>query len=311
MYLNLSHLDLFRDVARSGNISLTAQERFITQPALSKVIVKLEDELGVKLFDRSSKSIILNSYGEIVLQHADRIFAELGDLEKRLGEMKSGSGGTLFIGSSFPTREPGSIVNELEKFMTANRNVSLHLLQMSPEALDAALLNRMVDLALCPEAPAREELEWIHLFTEEMGIIMAEGHPLAKKERISLSSLRDEYFLCTDSNSDNLHLTQRFCRTAGFEPHIRIRCDLPMFLGRFVGLGYGVSLIAAPQYRHQSHPVNDWEERVVFRPLAEEYCVRRCGVANLKKHYMPQVAYNFKKQLLEHFAANNGKSDIL
>jgi len=89
--MNLLHLQYFYEVAKSGNISLAAKRLRVSQPAVSKMVKNLEESLGVKLFERNRKGIILTSAGKIAIESAIQIFSQAQNLETRLTE----TGGTL------------------------------------------------------------------------------------------------------------------------------------------------------------------------------------------------------------------------
>ena len=97
--MELNQLKCFLEVARLEHITQAADQLHITQPALSKVIARLEDDLGVKLFDREGKNIRLNEYGRVAQNYAQRIMYTIGDMEAELAEMSAGQAGNLRIGS--------------------------------------------------------------------------------------------------------------------------------------------------------------------------------------------------------------------
>ena len=87
--MELNQLKCFLEVARLEHITQAAEQLHITQPALSKVIARLEDDLGVKLFDREGKNIRLNEYGRVALRYAQRIMYTIGDLQAELEELSA------------------------------------------------------------------------------------------------------------------------------------------------------------------------------------------------------------------------------
>lgn len=91
--MELNQLKCFLEVARLEHITQAADQLHITQPALSKVIARLEDDLGVKLFDREGKNIRLNEYGRVAQNYAQRIMYTIGDMEAELAEMVRRTGG--------------------------------------------------------------------------------------------------------------------------------------------------------------------------------------------------------------------------
>ena len=100
MEQNLSQYKIFYEVAKAGNISKAAKELYISQPAISKAIGKLEDSLGLSLFTRSSRGVQLTSEGEILFEHAREAFEALERGEQELRRIQEFDIGHLRIGVS-------------------------------------------------------------------------------------------------------------------------------------------------------------------------------------------------------------------
>ena len=147
--MELHQLNCFLEVAKLEHITQAAEQLHITQPALSKVIARLEEDLGVKLFDREGKNIRLNEYGTVVMNYARRVFNSLGDMQAELEEMSAGAAGMLRIGSSFPAGEPNWILECIRTFALRRPDVSIRLRQYSAAGLRSALEEREIELP-CP-----------------------------------------------------------------------------------------------------------------------------------------------------------------
>ena len=97
---NLSQYKIFYEVARTGNISRAARELYISQPAISKAISKLEDSLGLSLFSRSSRGVQLTPEGQVLFEHAAEAFDALNRGEQELKRIQEFDIGHLRIGVS-------------------------------------------------------------------------------------------------------------------------------------------------------------------------------------------------------------------
>ena len=303
--MELHQLNCFLEVAKLEHITQAAEQLHITQPALSKVIARLEEDLGVKLFDREGKNIRLNEYGTVVMNYARRVFNSLGDMQAELEEMSAGAAGMLRIGSSFPAGEPNWILECIRTFALRRPDVSIRLRQYSAAGLRSALEEREIELALSTTPLAGSGIVWRELFVEKMGIILSVHHPLAARQELSMIDLCHERFYCNNTNSDVQELTDVFCERAGFHPNIHFECEFPSFIGEAISLGHGVSIISERGYlRSMQRPDRrPWEENITFRPLKEEYCRRLCGVAYLEDRYLPQAVREFYRSLLAHFSS--------
>jgi LysR family transcriptional activator of glutamate synthase operon len=299
--MDLLQLEYFREAALREHITQASNALHITQPTLSKVIARLEDELGCRLFSREGKNVQLTQEGKILLYYTNGIFDQLDQLRSELADVKEGNAGHLSIGSCFPPREPPKVWDLTTSFMWDHPDISISIIQLQPDGLRQALLCHEIDLAMTTVPIAGKGIEWIPLYDEPVGVIIARDHPLAQQEVISLSDLHDFTFMCNDTNSDEANLTRTCCIMAGYEPRIIYAACVPALIGRAVSRGKAVSFISKAAEENQEHRGEDWEDNVVFRPLAESYCVRRYGIAvqsgvyhsNALVHYLTTILSSF------------------
>ena len=285
--MNLLYLSYFLEIAKKEHLTRAAEELHITQPALSRALASLEQELGVKLFERDRKRLRLNENGEILRVSAERIFAELEELDQRLSDTKDLVGGKLSIGSSFPDRDPDIIKQGVLEFMQAYPDVAIEYLQIPPLQLIRALDERRIDVAISSMPIESDDISWNEVFQEKLGVLMAADHPLAKEKELHVAQLRNERFFCNNANTDTRDLTVEFCHRAGFEPEIFFEGVFPQLIGKVVSEGGGVSFLVKNRYdEDQAASVSfPWARNLVFRPVVEEYCRRCCGIAYVKQYY--------------------------
>ncbi len=289
--MELSQLRAFLAAAQYENMTRAAESLHVTQPALSRTIARLEQELGVQLFDRAGRSVQLNEFGRAAREHAEAALAELGAMERHLQDLSGGLGGTIRVASSFPTREPDFLYEAVRDFAFRYPDVRLRVRQMEPQQIGPALLAREVDLALTGPSVQSEEIAWQRLCTEPMGIILSRGHPLAALGELSVAQLRGQRFYCNNSNSDSYDLTRYFCAQAGFEPDVCYEGDFPQFIGEAISRGLGVSFIAPGRFAGGAEQA--WETDIVFRPLTDAFCVRESGIAAARGCYRTKAVRAF------------------
>ncbi len=299
--MELNQLRAFLEAARHEHMTRAAEAMHVTQPAMSRMIARLEEELGVRLFDREGRAIRLNEHGRAVLEHTERIFGELDAMRRHLDDLGSSVSGLVRVASSFPNREPDWLYDAIRGFLFAHPQVSFRIRQMSPQEIARALEERRVDLALTVPSVQSAQIVWTHLFSEKMGVLLPRSNPLCDRSALHVADLRGERFLCNNSNSDVYDLTRSFCAQAGFEPDIYYEGDSPQLIGEAISRGLGVSFIA------QSHvPAGaagqSWEQEIVFRPIADEFCCRVCGVAAARGQYETRAVRLFYQWLCEQAA---------
>lgn len=297
--MELYQLQCFQTAAKTQHMTQAAELLHITQPALSKNISRLEEDLGVRLFDREGKTIRLNECGLVVQRYAEQLLNGIGDMRAELAEMAAGEAGRIRIGSCFPSQEPNWLLGLIRAFALERPDVSFSLMQYSSRSLATALENRVIDIAISSVPIRSPVITWEELFVENMGIILSANHPLAAKEVISMADLQAERFYCNNANSDVLDLTHYFCAQAGFVPNIHFEGEFPSFIGEAVSRGHGISVISRRGYlRSSSNPdPAPWEANITYRPLKESYCQRVCGLAYLTSRSLSYTMKAFFQSL--------------
>lgn len=300
--MNLLYLSYFLEIAKKEHLTKAAEELHITQPALSRTLASLEQELGVKLFERDKKKLRLNENGRILQRSAERIFAELNDLRQQLTDAKDIVSGRLCIGSSFPEREPDIVQQCILEFMQKYPDVAINYMQTSPQQLLRALDERQIDVAITTLPIHSSDIEWHEVFTEKLGVLMSRDHPLAQERELHVAQLRNERFFCNNANSDNRDLTIEFCHKAGFEPEIFFQGFFPQLIGKAVSEGKGVSFLIKTRYDYDQATSfrYSWSQNLVFKPIAEDYCRRSCGIAYVKQNYHSKAMRLFRDFFLEY-----------
>lgn len=190
--MELLQLKYFKTVAEIGKIAEAAQALFVTAPALSTSISRLEKELGVKLFDRTNNRITLNRQGRILLRTVNQIFSQLdcAKAELRQSVLRQGPHLSLASVSSTP------LVDMVAAFSKAYPDFTLEWTSIHRAALANSGLSTQYDFLLAAESDVPEfffdELESQVLFRDEPVVMLHPDHPLAGHETISLSMLQKE-----------------------------------------------------------------------------------------------------------------------
>ncbi len=302
--MELYQLRCFCEAAVAQNFTKAAQKLHVSQPALSKTISRLEEDLGVSLFDRRSKSVILNEYGQAVLAKAEDVFASMEDMRLSVEDIRKGSVGLIKIGSTLPSSENSWLLTCIRDFLLANPKVQIIQRQMSPEALRRAVLESEVEIALGGEFLMDPELDWTELFTRRLGLLVSESSPFADRDGVSVAELAGETFLCNTSNADMEDLTRAVCGRAGFEPHIAVSANYSNLIGELVSLGRGMSFVPEQVYQeNNAAPYYAWEKGIRMVPLREAYCVQRGIAAVSRGRYVPNAARLLYRKLVARASA--------
>ena len=241
--MELLQLKYFQTVAQLQNITAAAKLLYISQPSLSRAISRLEADLGVPLFDRKGKQIILNSYGKVFLRHVNTGLRELENGRQALINLSNTFQGTVNVGT-MAARFLSSI---LYQYLQEQPQVKFHLVRFSKGSeAQEQLLSREVDLAFTCAPILHPEVHCWHLTTEEIFLAVSPAPPLASRSSISLSEAAGEEFLSlpVDNVFDITNLFETFFIQAGFLPKIRFECPTVDVIANMVSANLGCALFS-------------------------------------------------------------------
>ena len=254
--MELRQLKYFVAVAEELNFSRAAGRMYLSQPALSQQIHKLEQELGVWLFDRTRNRIELTEAGKTLLDGARRVLSQVEQTTRATRE--AGGADRSHLGVGFPEYANHTFVADiLQAFQTRYPYVDLEehemfTLQQTLQQIDG-LKEGSLDAGFLLAPVDDEELDSEHVLDIELVAAVPENHPLAASdEEVSLGDLADERIIL---------FSRRFhpycydyvvgcCREAGFEPDVVQRKEPQLYSGattyRMVASGVGVGIVARP-----------------------------------------------------------------
>jgi LysR family transcriptional activator of glutamate synthase operon len=240
--LELRHLRYFEAVARHSHVTRAAAELHIAQPALSKQISQLEQELGVALFDRVGRNVRLTEAGEALLPHARAVMAQVeagrAEMAERIGLRR----GRAAVGAP-PTVGMQLLPPVLAGFNKHYPGIELRLYEAGVQTLLDLLESGLTDVAVVTLPVEDEQLTVVPLFTEELVLAVWKGHPLAGRGEVAIGDLRDEQWVLSPENYELREATLSACATAGFTPKVVLDGGETDSVVRFVGAGIGVALV--------------------------------------------------------------------
>jgi LysR family transcriptional regulator, hydrogen peroxide-inducible genes activator len=240
--MEMHQLRYFAAVARTGNFSQAARECRVAQPSLSQQILKLEDEVGERLFERTRRRALLTPAGSLFLPHALSILdaAERGRQEIR--EMGGQVRGNIRLGA-LPTIAPYFLPNVIRSFRTKYPGVELIIHEETTQQLLHGLEEKELDLALLSDASPNPRIEIRPLFSEELLLCLPAAHALVKQKKVVADDLQDEKFILMQDGHCLGAQAQQFCESKGFHPEISCRSAQIGTVLAMVQAGLGISLI--------------------------------------------------------------------
>ncbi len=269
--MELHQLRYFVAAAEAGSMTLAARRCRVAQPSLSQQVRKLEDGLGVVLFDRVGRGIALTEAGRALLPRARRILAEVGETRDHLrAEVESGAG-RLAIGA-IPTIAPYLLPPVLAALRTEFPACELVVREDLTAALVEAVVNHELDVAITSTPIEHELVETEVVGREELLVVAPASHPLAAVGRLTPEDLRTQPTVSLHEMHCLGAQIAGFCARAGVRPDIVCRTTQLATVLEFVRLGMGVSLVPAMA------AACDGQGERVYLPLAGERPTREIAL---------------------------------
>lgn len=249
MSIDLKQLKYFLAVAEEKSFSRAAERLHISQPPLSQQIMKLEAELGVKLFARTTRTFELTAAGKALMGEAQELLSKMRLTIDYIRQIDRGEVGRLRVGI-VGSAMWGPIPTLLEQFQTQFPRVSWTLHEAGPNVQYDMLRARQIDVGFWREPRLAEEelkndnLRQVLCYRENVCVAVNEQHPLAKRSQIELTDIAEEPMLtlALDKSAFPRYLL-KCCEDAGFQPKVYQEAYEPQTLLAMVGAGLGVTLM--------------------------------------------------------------------
>lgn len=249
--MEINQIKQFRIIAQTGSISKAAEQLFIAQPSLSQTLKRLEDELGLQLFDRRGKKIVLNGAGEIFLKYCDEIVQLLDNAKIELAEYNADTRKEINIAVESTSLMLLDIADKMRnKFPWSVP----HFLLGSANGWDIKICAAMGPDCGCPSEAVIEE---------PIGVIFPKNHPLTAEEILLKKHIENSAFLSLSNDTNLTQIISNYCSMADFKPNIVMYVDFPSIIQDLVKRGFGIAF--APQYTW--HRIYDGE--LEFRIIAD------------------------------------------
>lgn len=289
-------------VRRNLNLTEAAKSLHTSQPGVSKAIIELEEELGVEIFARHGKRLKrVTEPGQHVLKSIELIMREVGNL-KRIGEQFSAQdSGTLSIATTHTQARyvlPVPVARLREAYPKVN--VSLH--QGSPDQVARMVMDEVAEIGIATESlsdyPDLVTLpcyEWQHV------LVLPQGHPLARKERISLEDLAAEPLVTYHPSFTGRTRIDSAFAAKKLQPRIALEAIDSDVIKTYVRLGLGIGIVAEMAVRED--PVNGNSDLAV-RPLGHLLGQNLARVAFKRSAYLRNFVYHFAELLSDRLDRN-------
>ncbi|TVX93810.1 LysR family transcriptional regulator [Paenibacillus agilis] len=233
------HLYYFRTIARIQHMTKAAEELQMTQPALSKIIARLEEDLGIPLFDRQGRNIRLNNFGKAFLRKVEIALDALEDGRKEIEELSGLYSGSIHLAVTSVEH----LSSPLADFLSQYPKTDFRITQVSMMELEPLLLSGDVDICLTALPTQHAGVCSSHVLEEQIYLTVPPNHRFSDRQSISLAEAAAEAFIGYNEGQFYQPLNDIFFEEAGFHPKYICRVNEPSAIASLVRAGVGVALV--------------------------------------------------------------------
>lgn len=233
--MELLQLKYFYQIANSPTLTQAARDLHVSQPSLSGMLRKLEEECGGKLFDKAGRGLKLNCRGEILLRHAGEILDNLQALEEEMRELNHHWVSKLTIVLQAASQLVFPIIQE---FQRRHPQIQINLIQNKDGDVQGE-----DDADLLITADYKKPAEGRVLLKEELLLVVPEAHRLANYDRISIEELREEKFIFLSKGKVLRKIIDQYGKKLRFDPKVILESDDIWMVKELIRSGFGISII--------------------------------------------------------------------
>jgi DNA-binding transcriptional LysR family regulator len=275
--MELYQLKLFVDLADKKNFTQVANENYVTQAAVTLQIRKLESELGVPLFHRTTRAVTLLEAGNRLLPYAQQMLKLSEEAKEAVRETKMEVSGLVRVASVHSVglyELPSYIKQFLQKFP----HVNLRIEYRTSDDIYRELLGGDIDVGIVAYPnEGMSRIECRQFITDELAIVCMKDHPFAKKKNVAVSELDGQNFVQFTEETPTRRATDAVLAEHGVTVNVRTECDNIEVLKQMIEIGYGIALLP-----HNSLTNNDRERGLRLVDLRDVKIERPLGILLLK-----------------------------
>jgi LysR family transcriptional activator of glutamate synthase operon len=288
--LELLQLQYFLAVARLEHVTEAARSLHVTQSSLSKTIQRLEEDLGVPLFDRTGRKLRLNEFGSKFLHRAERALFELEQGKQELSDLSNPELGTLELAVTTASTLP----NILREFRRKRPYIQFHVQMLTTQEMVTLLHRGEVDFCLSSPPVEGNDIECKIVCIDPILVAVPKGHRLADRNSVSLTELREEWFVGVKRGYGTRDLVDSVCMSEGFVPKYVYEGDEPARLSTLVEAEIGIAFIPSTARNSQEH--------LKYLQVENHELIREIALLWNRNRYISQAAQEFREIVVKYFA---------
>jgi DNA-binding transcriptional LysR family regulator len=253
--MDLRQLRYFEAVVRHCHFTRAAEELHVAQSAISHHVRGLEQELGIALLQRTTRSVAATEAGGLVAARARAVIAETDALRAEIDELRGLVRGHIAIGAMLFGGKldiPGILGSFSAKFP----GVEIELREGTAQRMLQMLRDGSLDLTFALEVEPPAEIERVELSSEELALAMRPAHPLADRGPVSLADLRDEPLIAFQHGSSTRTMVDGALARAGVNPRIALEANDFALVRSLVARGLGLAVLPRSFLERPGEPIS-------------------------------------------------------
>ena len=293
--VTLQQLKYFCELARTEQLTKTAEALFVSQSTLSNTIINMEHQLGVQLFDRVGRSISLNALGREYYHYANEALTALQNAQAIVDEFK----GNAQTRVSLALENASVWTSFVRDFHRQYSDYTINQVDCPNDNFRTKLLDREVDFAIAGIGDFSTDGLGCEILREEsLYLCVPKNHPLAGEKAVHLAQLRNESLISLPKSTGFRRFCDNMLKKAGVKYQTSIECANVM-RGQLVEAGFGVAITTQESYRQRVLGDN-----VVYIPIADDNTTRTIAIFWNARRHLSRAAEDLKKFFVDYIHWN-------
>lgn len=240
--MDFRQLKYFLEIVKYKSITKASESLHISQPALSKMIKGLEDELGIPLIVRTNKTSDITDAGLVVMEYAQKVLLLMDEMADTINDMTNLSRGQIHIGLP-PIIGSLFFPKVLAKFHLKYPNVQINITEYGAARVVKSVEEGEFELGVAVLPIEEQHFDFYPIVEEEMKLLVHHEHPLAIREIVELHELKDEEFIFYSEEFALHQIMRNECISQGFEPKVLFKSSQWDFMSEMVAANLGVTAL--------------------------------------------------------------------
>src|SRR5262245_47141526 len=294
MALDPRQLKAFLAIVKTGSLGLAAESLHVTQPALSRIIRRLETQLGVTLFERRTTGMELTSFGHALLPHATFLSEEAALALEQINSLRGLGQGTIRIGAVASVAIM-VLPAVLDRVLRRWPNLHVQILEAVEDVLTAALTNNAIDVVISGPIPESDEIVQVteHKFTDGYSVICSAANELQRRRNLSIHDIVDVPWVMPPAEAEpRRQFNALINRLGATHPRVAVETRSPSVIKAMVAKTHFLGWLPEPLFAAE-------QAAGLIRPLAvkEMDMQRRFFVYRRRRNFMPPPVVKFLESL--------------